>query len=307
MEYIKGFTFLMRESINQTFAGQEAKDSLKLLQESTGINYIILAIGALQDTPQSEEIDYVGKHMPTDGEVKEIIAYARELGLKVVLKPMLNCRNEVWRAHINFFDLEVPCEPKWSKWFASYTNYILHYARIAEETKCEMLMIGCEMVQTERKESYWRELVGKVRGIYQGLLTYNTDKYQETEVKWWDCLDVISSSGYYPQSKWEENLDRIEAVVQKYKKPFFFAECGCMCRIGCTEAPNDWTYEGATDLQIQADYFKDMFEACSKRKWVEGFAMWAWVSNRLDDPADDNGYGVYGKPSCEVIRNFYEA
>lgn len=37
-------------------------------------------------------------------------------------------------------------------------------------------------------------------------------------------MDVISSSGYYPIHDWENQLDRIERVVKKYQKPFFFAE-----------------------------------------------------------------------------------
>ena len=45
---------------------------------------------------------------------------------------------------------------------------------------------------------------------YYGLMSYNTDKYQEDHVSWWDCVDVISSSGYYPIDQWEQELDRIE-------------------------------------------------------------------------------------------------
>ncbi len=305
MEFIKGFTFLLTPSKTQGFADQKTMDSLTLLKESTNCDHIILALGALQDTPHSEKIDITGPHIPTDEELLKVIEHARTLGLKIILKPMLNCRDGEWRAFINFFDHEVPCEPKWSVWFENYMSYILHYAELAQQTNCEMLMIGCEMVMTERKEEYWRELVRRVRQVYHGPVTYNTDKYQEGEVKWWDCLDVISASGYYPTGKWEENLDRIEQVVKKFNKPFFFAECGCMCKEGCTVAPNDWTYQGKYNLQIQADYFKEMFEACSKRSWVEGYGFWAWT-NVLNDSEDlDDGYGVYGKPSCQVIKDFY--
>lgn len=31
---------------------------------------------------------------------------------------------------------------------------------------------------------------------------------------------MISSSGYYPIQDWEQELDRIEAVVKAYHKPF---------------------------------------------------------------------------------------
>lgn len=307
MNYIKGFTFRINKSNHHAFYSEETLASLRTLKESTAIDTVIIAFVALQEHPQSEVIDFIGEHMPTDEELEKIISYAKEIGLRVILKPMVNCRNGVWRAHINFFDLEVPCEPKWSNWFAAYQKYILHYAKIAEQTDCEMLVIGCELVQTERKENYWRSLVKEVRKMYSGLLTYNTDKYQETEVRWWDCLDVISSSGYYPIHQWNENLDRIERVVAHYKKPFFFAECGSPCRTGCSNIPNDWTYEGELNLEEQAVYYRIMFEACSNRAWVGGFSCWDWLSNYKDEPIINDGYSVYGKPSCSVIHQFYES
>jgi hypothetical protein len=314
MKFIKGFTFMLTRGRNlegPAFAGEETKASLLQMKESTGCDTVIIALGALQETPQSEMISFSGAFIPTREELLEIIGYAKEIGLRVILKPMLNCKNGVWRAHINFFDLEVICEPKWSNWFANYTQYLLYSAEIAQISNCEGLIIGCELVQTERKEAYWRELIGKIRNIYTGFLTYNTDKYQETEIKWWDALDVISSSGYYPFGKWEENLDRIEAVVKKFDKPFFFAECGCMCQKGCSAAPNDWTYEGELDLSEQAQYFDDMFKTCRKRDWVGGFVFWTWVSSAKsgtvsNTPEKDAGYGVYGKPSEKIIKKFYE-
>lgn len=55
---------------------------------------------------------------------------------------------------------------------------------------------------------------------YHGLVSYNPDKYQEDHVSWWDCVDVISSSGYYPIDQWEQELDRIEKTVLKYRNHF---------------------------------------------------------------------------------------
>lgn len=84
---------------------------------------------------------------------------------------------------------------------------------------------------------------------YHGLVSYNTDKYQEAHVSWWDCVDVISSSGYYPIDQWEQELDRIEKTVLKYRKPFFFAEAGCMSRKGSGMIPNNWELQGELHLE----------------------------------------------------------
>lgn len=87
---------------------------------------------------------------------------------------------------------------------------------------------------------------------YHGLVSYNTDKYQEDHVSWWDCVDVISSSGYYPIDQWEQELDRIEKNVLKYRKPFFFAEAGCMSRKGSGMVPNNWELQGELRLEEQS-------------------------------------------------------
>ena len=72
------------------------------------------------------------------------------------------------------------------------------------------------------------------RSVYDGIVTYNCDKYQEDHVGWWDAVDVISSSGYYPVDDWENQLDRIEPVVAASGKPFFFMEAGCRSANPCS-------------------------------------------------------------------------
>lgn len=306
MDFIKGFTFGFMTGFGK-YSDEKSKQSLRLMKERTASDTVILTLGALQDTAHSEEIDYKGRNMPADDELTDMINYAKEIGLRVILKPLVNCRNGVWRAHINFFDIDVPCEPKWKNWFASYTEYQLHYAEIADKTNCEMLIIGCEMVQAQRKSDFWRELIKKVRAKYSGLISYNTDKYQEGNVDWWDAVDVISSSGYYPINDWDNQLSRIKTAIKPYNKPFFFAESGCPSRTGSSLVPNDWTLRGAVNLKEQEEYYKVMFERLKSETWIEGFGLWDWSSHLYDekDAENDDGYAVYGKPSCKVIYDFY--
>ena len=94
------------------------------------------------------------------------------------------------------------------------------------------------------RSAEWRQTIAEIRSVFKGLVSYNTDKYQEHNVTWWDCVDVISSSGYYPIEDWERQLDRIEAVAAKYQKPFFFAEAGCMSVAGSKHVPNGYKGQG---------------------------------------------------------------
>ena len=307
MEYIKGFTFGWGAKQGD-FKKSEAKESLRLMKERTASNYVIFALAAKQETAFSTDVIYEGEHIVSDDELREMIDYAREIDLKIMLKPTVNPSDGTWRAHINFFDLDVPCEPKWKDWFASYTAYQMHYAKIAEEKQVEMFIAGCEMVQTERREREWRQLINDLRTVYNGLITYNTDKYQEANVKWWDAVDVISSSGYYPLGDWDNQLDRIETIIKPYNKPFFFAEAGCPSRAGSSQIPNAWTLEGAVDLEEQKRFYEDMLERTSKRSWVKGFGLWDWkaVLYPEEEAHLDKDYAVFGKPAEETIRAFYE-
>lgn len=307
LNYIKGITFAPFAH-KGTFETKEAYQSLDNLIDRTGADFIILVPNGLQETPQSEEVCYTSNATMSDEELIKMIQYAHKKGIRTALKPTANCKNGTWRAHINFFDVDVHCEPKWSSWFASYTKFQLHYAKIAQENNCAMFIAGCEMVMSERREAEWRKLIADIKKVYQGPVTYNTDKYQEDHVAWWDCVDVISSSGYYPIGDWEKELNRIEAVVKKFNKPFFFAEAGCMSTTGSSAVPNNWELTGDINTQEQADWYAAMFKACDKRDWVSGFCMWdwAWKQYPLSKAEANSGYDLYGKPAETVVKNFYD-
>lgn len=306
LPYICGITFAPFAP-EGSFSQEKTRQSLKLMKERTNANFVILAPNGLQDTPQSEEICYTSPATMNDDELQSMIDYVQSIGLRVAIKPTANCKNGTWRAHINFFDEDVPCEPKWGNWFDSYIDFQRHYAKIAQKMGCEMHIAGCEMVMAERREEQWRQVIAEIRKEFSGLVSYNTDKYQEHNVRWWDCVDVISSSGYYPLTDWNRQLDRIEAVVKKFNKPFFFAEAGCMSVEGSKNVPNDWTVRGSIDLDGQAEWYQAMFEACRSRDWVSGFALWSW-SHNLYTPAQaakHGDYEIFAKPAESVIADYY--
>ena len=306
MQYINGVTFASFAH-RGVLRKPEARDSFENLVKRTNADFVILVPNGVQDTPQSEKIDFSSDATMTDDELCSFIEYIHSKGLRVALKPTANCRNGTWRAHINFFDEDVPCEPKWCNWFDSYTKFQNHFASLAQKCGCEMFIAGCEMVQSERREREWRQVIAQVKSNYSGLVSYNTDKYQEHNVKWWDAVDVISSSGYYPINEWENQLDRIEKVVKKFDKPFFFAECGCMSTAGSNLLPNDWSVRGQIDLQGQADWYTAMFAACEKRSWVNGFSLWDWAWKQYPPVRAEKhgGYDIYFKPAEKVVSEFY--
>jgi hypothetical protein len=290
------------------WATERASESMRLMAEHA-VNWTAVTYAAYQETAQSTDIHFGDAPTVTDDEIRWAIREAKAHGLEVCLKPVVNCADGTWRAFIGFFDWDVPGEPTWTEWFASYTEFILHAARIAQDEGAEMLCIGCEMVRADGQEGLWRELIARVRSVYSGLITYNCDKYQEDHVTWWDAVDVISSSGYYPIGSWPVQLDRIEAVVQRENKPFIFMESGCPSRDTSPELPNDWSRKGVPDGQAQLRWYEDAFAECRARPWVQGFMLWDWPAHlyELSDAATNDDYCVYGKPAGDFLAREYDS
>lgn len=288
---------------------EKAKLEIDYQVENCNVNTITFAFSAYQEHCYSTDIKWQDTHMPKLEELSELIAYAKSKDLKVIVKPMLNVEDGYWRAYIRFFDEDVPCEPKWGDWFKNYYEYLLFYGDFCEKNNVDIIIIGCEMVGTDHREDEWRLLIKKLRKIYNGKLTYNCDKYQEHNVKWWDALDYISSSGYYPKGSIEAELNRIEKVVKAYNKPFFFAEGGCPSTLNASKNPNDWTIvkSGVDSEEEQYEYYKEFLEEAYKKEFISGFCFWDWP---MKSPINDNeklakDYSIKFKKAEKIISEYY--
>ncbi|QPE05116.1 1,4-beta-xylanase [Microbacterium schleiferi] len=291
-----------------TWATPEAESSMRAMAD-TNVTWAAIAYASVQATPFDTEIPFSEAPTVTDAEIVWAIREAKSSGMRVCLKPVVNCADGSWRAHIGFLWPDVPGEPTWDEWFASYRAFILHAARLAAAEDCEMLCVGCEMVRADAQDAQWRRLIAEVREVYSGLITYNCDKYQEDRLTWWDAVDVISSSGYYPIDEWEAQLDRIKAVVDRHDKPFLFMEAGCPSREGSAQRPNDWTLAGAPSGEEQLRYYEAMFAHCRERTWVSGWMLWDWPARLYSaaDAASNDDYCPWGKPAGAFLRDVYGA
>lgn len=206
------------------YASPAAADSMKQLA-ATNAEWVCIAFAATSATFDSPDFVWGNdaSNMVSDDEIRGAIRLARENGLKVILKPTINCGDGTWRAWIRFFRPVTEAEraagvtgvddpwgetpgrregivvddAKWATWWANFSGFLAHYAELAEEQDVEMLCLGCEMNSTEADETRWRELIGSVRAKYHGLVTYNANHGRERQIPWWDALDLISISAYY--------------------------------------------------------------------------------------------------------------
>lgn len=216
----------------QCIGEERAKENLRLMKKLTACNTVIIVIGALQEETDSIEINFKHDVMPNDSDLVDFIWYAKTLGLQVYLKPVVDIQSGSERENIGLTKDGIFGQEAFEQWFSNYREYILHYAEVAEKAGCEMFFIGSRLDRLESGQTAWEKLIGQVRVVYHGKLTYEADVYCENRIGFWKLLDVVSSSGNYPCKELEKELGRLSGLAGILHMELFLSECGCMSTKG---------------------------------------------------------------------------
>ena len=314
--FIKGFTYGF-DGRRGAYQSPEAALSMERLA-ALGGDWAALAFTVLQDSFSSTLIRPDYRYTVTDKDVITAVNKLHDLGLKVCMKPMVNCADGVWRANIAFPEREIGDKDYWKEWFSSYTAFLCHYAEIAEEFGCEMFCVGCEMLGTEHKEELWRNAISEVRKIYSGPLVYNTNHGKEFGVKWWDAVDYIGTSAYFGVGKvpgdtaenmcseWKRECSRLAELSEANGgKQIIFMEIGCRSAKGCAMMPYDFSHrEFPYDEDEQANFYESCFRATWDLPWFAGYFWWDWYT-KIPQRDPEMGFSIVGKKAEQVVREWY--
>ena len=311
-EFQKGVAFAgMRR---ETHFGTAARRSLRELR-STGATWVEVVVTASTLSVQSTVIDWLGPSMPTDASLREIIAYARRLGLKVLLKPHVDAAGSPWRGDIG----QGFTEQQWGTWFANYRAFIVHYAQLAGDSGVDEFSVGCELDATVGREAGWRWVVAGVRAVYHGPLTYSDDQVlgHPDVIKWWDSVDVIGED-IYPtlsqklepsvadlRSGWHKYMPWLHRLAQRWHKPVLLTEIGCRSLSGGAQFPGVFREDGPVDLGLQRCWYAAALKELGRRPWLVGTFWWVWSPDSREGGRRDTGFTPRGKPAEQVLRAWY--
>ena len=314
--FCKGYTWGFFSG-SGTFQTPEAESSMERLA-SNGLDWICIPVNCFQESFYSLNVFSMFGRTQTDEDVIFAVNKARSLGLKVCLKPMVDCLDRSWRARIDF-----PHENSFylDRWFESYTRFMLHYAKLAERLGCEMLCTGCEMAGMDKNGKRCLEMIGKVREVYSGLVMHNINHGDELRFDWLGAVDIIGISAYYPVSTpddnsletmnkaWKYHFEAVRRCHEKYQKPVMFAEIGVRNEHGCSRYPWDFHNrpEQPSDEQEQADFYSSAMAVSWDTEWFAGYFWWDWKAKLPpEEKAHENrDFTVYGKKAEAVLREWY--
>ena len=168
---IKGMTFF--DQWQGAYISNEANTCINLMP-NYGIDWVSIIVTWYQDTIDStstcfrEEEAGDWRSTQTDEEVASIMNLAHSKGMKVMLKPHVSPRDGNWPGLIG----SNVDESDWQAWFASYKNFINHYAQLAQQNSVELFSSGTELRKTAHRETEWRQVIAGVRQRYSGPITY---------------------------------------------------------------------------------------------------------------------------------------
>lgn len=313
LEFQKGMCYT---SWNKAAYGTEQSDEslAKIKEINTG--WVAILTTWQQENCFSTKIFPTAKS-PTDENFKHAIEKAHSLGMKVMVKPhldILDTEEGSWRGEISPMR-----ESDWSAWFESYKDFILHYAKIAEETNCEMLCIGTELTSTTATNTKkWRKIIKEIRKVYKGDLTYAANWSEEyLQIRFWDALDYAGIDAYFPLSKedkptyeelleaWKPWFAEIEEWQAGIRKPIIFPEVGYRSSLGSARHP--WEHEPGPkpDMELQVDCYKALVDTFWDKNWFYGVYWWDWGTNVNMGGEMNRGFTPQNKPVQKYIKELY--
>lgn len=314
----------------QARAGYYGREGVAQVEAMAALNirWVALQVNVMQDTFFSTRLYQDFDFTPKDHEVVAFIERCHAHGIRVMLKPMVECHDSAWRGQIRFPDHDEQIQgvrvDYWGKWFKSLTDSLLHYGALAQRTGCELLCIGCELFGTQHRTDDWRRTIARVREVYEGPLTYDATLRaltSEVTYDWFDELDLLGLSFYHAaadhyKASVEEmvaflqpRVADMEALHQRFNKPIVFAETGTRSMVG-GGVDHDYRLTRNHDGQEQANYIEAVLAAFWDKPWWRGQYVWKWDEQQdrpqyRVDPAGDTGFTISGKPAEAVLRRWY--
>jgi hypothetical protein len=338
-----GMSYTTDFSNNEIGDAAGLQSLLKMSQ--MGTNLVTMNVWWFQSSTTATTIasNTSSKYSTSDASLETAINYAHSLGMKVLLKPMVDVNNGTWRGSI------LPSgTTNVNAWFTSYTSFMDHYAQIAHDYNVDMFSMGCELCKMEQFTSNWNSLINNVHGIYSGPLTYaanwspnGTGGYRQ--IAWWNnpYLTDIGIDAYFPlttstsptltqlQQAWtniattgQTNISGDEVGLQNWmaqngylnlanpndpnNKKLLFTECGYTSQDG-TNKSNSSQLPNTTpiDLQEQADCYRALMSVMSQYSWWDGANWWNWTSNPNDGGTSNTNYTPQNKIAQQTLSEFY--
>jgi hypothetical protein len=305
--------------------------------KAMNIEWVAAHVTFVQETYSSTRVFMDYEYTPDDREVLTWVRAARDAGVKVMLKPILEPLDGIWRGAVDppqdgqsvFAKLNATFNNR-SRWVKSFKACLSHYIGLAAEAEVDCLCLGAEYWKLEGYTYMWNEIIAEARERYHGLLTYEftphglSDRQLNPHIgEWWRQLDFLGFSAYgdnsTPDAPIEDFMAGLEGVknmaigvAEEFGLPLALLETGRRSTRGLAGCGADYTAEGIYDGEVQARYYEAVCRTFWGEPWFRGAYWWKWDEHQAEhrpqyftDPAGDQGFVIDGKPAAETMKRLF--
>ena len=268
------------------------------------------------DTPQI----FYNRNRQWYGETREggrnYVKQLHDKGIDVMLKPQIWIRGGGFTGYI-----KMGSEEDWATFENTYHDFIMLYARLAQEEKVTMFCIGTELEQfVIARPDFWKQLIIDVRKVFKGKLTYaaNWDEYSRTP--FWNSLDYIGIDAYFPvcedqtptivcaEQGWQNWKEEMSAFAKANQKQILFTEYGYRSVDFSGKEP--WKADRSmtqVNLQGQANSLQALFNEVWDEDWMAGGFLWKWfIQHDRVGGLEDSRFTPQNKPAELVVKEHYK-
>ena len=236
-------------------------------------------------------------------------------GLKVMIKPHI----WIWKGEFTG-DIKMDSEEDWKQFETNYEEFILLYANMAAEENAEVLCLGTELYEfANARSEFWKQLITKVRTVYNGKITYAENWDKVDKVTFWDRLDFIGVDAYFPLSEgkspnvqelrasWEPHKFQLRELSNKFDRKVLFTEYGYRNTDYATRKPWDSSREETSvNNELQSNALMALYQEFWREDWFSGGFLWKWFHDHEQAGGmENNQFTPQNKPALQVVKGFY--
>jgi len=217
------------------FATDSEWDYGPLVEEilARGAMDVLVVVNSYQSNRFASDIAPRPGHSPSEATVTRTLSQVKSAGMRAALMPVVRLQTRAphdWRGVI------APADGL-DAWFESYRRFVLPLARIAEDAGAQRFVVGSELGSLEPYEERWRALISEVRERFSRTLTYSANWDRSHAVEFWDALDEVGLTAYFPLASdgeptsadalahaWRTPRAEIDALARRVGKPVLITE-----------------------------------------------------------------------------------
>lgn len=279
------------------FASDPLWDYETFIDELSELGVLSLMIVVpLKQRDHKSDAPYLGVPLST---IERTARQAKSAGMSLTLMPIIQLEERsmnVWRGVLDPADVDA--------WWVNYRADMRRLAALGAREGVERLVIGAELCSLEAEERRWSELISELRAKFKGQLTYSANWDHYREVPFWELLDEVSMTAYFPltrletlEGEWRARLSQMEAFAEQVGRPLLVTEYGYPALESALRTPWDETAKSAFAPKLQAELVTRSTRLLIQRSSttnapLRGAFLWNWFGfgGQLD-----RGYSLRGR------------